>query len=190
MWTPTTPVTSSPHVHRAATGLDVCHGCVALSISVRLLMQPRAGLADHFHGEVAACWCCCGRMNWRLTMPRWCRAGTRRSPRRGAEQPDTLIACANFARSARESPLMPLMARGDQQETSETATERDMVTDLGFRGAGDGAGDRNRTRTISLGSRPVTAVRAAELRIRLPASDRDCLSLTGLMTHDDPVLAW
>jgi hypothetical protein len=35
--------------------------------------------------------------------------------RRGAEQPATLIACANFARSARESPLMPLMARGDQQ---------------------------------------------------------------------------
>jgi hypothetical protein len=31
--------------------------------------------------------------------------------------------------------------------------KRDMVTDLGFRGAGDGgAGDGNRTRTISLGS--------------------------------------
>jgi len=26
----------------------------------------------------------------------------------GAEQPDTLIVCANFARSARESLLMPL----------------------------------------------------------------------------------
>jgi len=41
------------------------------------------------------------------------------------------------------------------------------------------AGDGNRTRTISLGICPVTAARAAELGVRVPVSDRRCLSFTG-----------
>jgi hypothetical protein len=45
---------------------------------------------------------------------------------------------------------------------------------LGFRGAGD----ENRTRTISLGVCPLTAARAAELGIRAPSSDHDCLPFT------------
>jgi hypothetical protein len=44
------------------------------------------------------------------------------------------------------------------------------IPDLGLRG---GAGDENRTRTISLGICPVAQVRAAELGIQVPASDRD-----------------
>jgi len=42
-----------------------------------------------------------------------------------------------------------------------------------------GAGDENRTRTISLGICPVTAVRSTELGIRVPVSVRGCLSFTG-----------
>ena len=45
-------------------------------------------------------------------------------------------------------------------------------------GGSCGAGDENRTRTISLGICPVTAVRSTELGIRVPASVRGCLSFT------------
>jgi len=41
-----------------------------------------------------------------------------------------------------------------------------------------GAGDGNRTRTISLGICPVTAARALDLGIRVPASDRGYPSFT------------
>jgi len=49
--------------------------------------------------------------------------------------------------------------------------------DLWFR---SGAGDGNRTRTISLGICCITAVSGPELPIRVSASDRGCLSFTGV----------
>jgi hypothetical protein len=50
-----------------------------------------------------------------------------------------------------------------------------------------GAGDGNRTRTISLGICPIAAVRTAELGIRVPTSDRDYLSFTGV---NGTLMAW
>jgi hypothetical protein len=49
-----------------------------------------------------------------------------------------VIACANFARSARESPADA--ANGPMEINKKRARQppkRDMITDLGFRGAGD-----------------------------------------------------
>ena len=43
-----------------------------------------------------------------------------------------------------------------------------------------GAGDENRTRTISLGICCITAVSSPELPIRVSASDRGRLSFTGV----------
>jgi hypothetical protein len=42
-----------------------------------------------------------------------------------------------------------------------------------------GAGDENRTRTVSLGIARICPVLAADLRVRSPASDRDCPLFTG-----------
>jgi hypothetical protein len=41
-----------------------------------------------------------------------------------------------------------------------------------------GAGDENRTRTISLGSAAVTAASGADLPVQVPARDRDCPLVT------------
>jgi hypothetical protein len=59
--------------------------------------------------------------------------------------------------------------------------------DLGLHiGAGDGAGDGNRTRTISLGIRPIGASDRHDLGSRGTGSDRDEPCDTGLMARQWP----
>jgi len=67
---------------------------------------------------------------------------------------------------------MPLMARGVNKKRARQSPKRNIVTDLGFREAGDGAGEGNRTRTISLGSTPIGAVVRRDLRRDLSLSGR------------------
>src|ERR1700683_2684881 len=52
---------------------------------------------------------------------------------------------------------------------------RDYARDQAFRG---GAGDENRTRTISLGSGAITAAHGADLREKVAARDRGCPLVT------------
>src|SRR5215471_5990553 len=83
-----------------------------------------------------------------------------------AAQPQT-VSLEGYAATPR--PAEELNGTGTRQPPKTILDRnRDSTLSWDFSGAGDG----NRTRTISLGICSVTAVRAAELAIRMPASDR------------------
>ena len=55
--------------------------CAPEAIPLRLLLQPRPGLAGQLGPEVAPCWCRCWRTSWRPGTRSWRCAAIRWSPR-------------------------------------------------------------------------------------------------------------